>query len=53
MKRTIAFLLFAISLFGTPSEAVAKDFYGFTEENPLIVACDWDFRPFEFLDSQG
>ena len=31
----------------------AKDFYGFTQERPLIIVYDWDFRPFEFVDSDG
>ena len=31
----------------------ARDFYGYTEERPLSIVCDWDFRPFEFLDSNG
>ena len=36
-----------------PVKVGAKAFYGYTEEHPLVVACDWDFRPFEFLDSEG
>ncbi len=31
----------------------AKNFYGYTEERPLTIACDWDFRPFEFVDKSG
>ena len=50
MKRTIIYILFALFLV-TPTSA--KDFYGYTDEHPLIIACDWDFRPFEFLDSEG
>jgi len=33
--------------------ANAKDFYGYTNERPLIIVSDWDFRPFEFLSSDG
>jgi len=33
--------------------ANAKDFYGYTNERPLIIVGDWDFRPFEFLSSDG
>lgn len=31
----------------------AKQSYGFTEERPLVIVCDWDFSPFEFLNSSG
>ena len=53
MKRSIIYILFALFFVTVPSATTAKDFYDFTEEHPLIVACDWDFRPFEFLDSDG
>jgi signal transduction histidine kinase/ABC-type amino acid transport substrate-binding protein len=52
MKRTILYII-ALFLTAIPTTVVAKDFYGYTDENPLIIACDWDFRPFEFLDSEG
>ena len=25
----------------------------YTEEHPLIIVCDWDFRPFEFVNAEG
>lgn len=53
MKRLIIHFLIALFFVTIPIATVAKDFYGYTEERPLIVACDWDFRPFEFLDSEG
>ena len=53
MKRSIIYILLALFFVTIPSATTAKDFYGFTEEHPLIIACDWDFRPFEFLDSDG
>ena len=53
MKRSIIYILLALFFVAVPSATTAKEFYGFTEEHPLIVACDWDFRPFEFLDSEG
>jgi len=53
MKRSIIYILLALFLVAKPMVTTAKDSYGFTEEHPLIVACDWDFRPFEFLDSEG
>ena len=33
--------------------ARAKDFYGYTQERPLVIVCDWDFQPFEFLNNEG
>lgn len=51
MKRYYYILLFIFSLFAQPLSA--REFDGYTEEHPLIIACDWDFRPFEFLDSDG
>ena len=53
MKHSILYMFVALFLGLLPSEVGAKDFYGYTDEHPLIVACDWDFRPFEFLDSEG
>lgn len=35
------------------SRAEAKESYGYTEHTPLTIVCDWDFRPFEFLGSDG
>ena len=35
-----------------PAVTAANDF-GYTEEHPLLIVCDWDFRPFEFVDVQG
>ena len=53
MKRSIRYILLALFFTVVPSVTSAKDISGFTEDNPLIIACDWDFRPFEFLDSDG
>lgn len=53
MKRLIIYIVVALFFGILPVRSAAKDFYGFTDEHPLIVACDWDFRPFEFLDSEG
>ena len=36
-----------------PGSAAARDFYGYTNDRPLMIACDWDFRPFEFMGSDG
>lgn len=27
--------------------------YGYTKEHPLVIAGDWDFRPFEFVNVDG
>ena len=31
----------------------AKETYGYSKEKPLIIVSDWDFQPFEFLNSEG
>lgn len=31
----------------------AKDTFGYSKEKPLIIASDWDFQPFEFLNTEG
>ena len=49
MKKLLYIILFLYAL--TP--ASGKDFYGYTEDRPLTIACDWDFRPFEFVDNDG
>jgi signal transduction histidine kinase/ABC-type amino acid transport substrate-binding protein len=33
--------------------STAKDLYGYTKERPLIIVCDWDFLPFEYLSNEG
>ena len=50
-KRYYDILLFLLCLWPL-SSVQAKDF-GYTESRPLTIVCDWDFRPFEFLDSDG
>ena len=27
--------------------------YDYTAERPLVIACDWDFQPFEFMNANG
>ena len=48
MKIIILFLCLFMS-----SAASARDFYGYTNERPLTIVCDWDFRPYEFMSSNG
>ena len=52
MKRSIIYIILTICLVAVPSVTGAKDF-DYTEEHPLIISCDWDFRPFEFMNSEG
>ena len=49
-KRHGVLLLFLLALL--PQLHAANDF-GYTKERPLVIVCDWDFRPFEFIDSEG
>ena len=43
-------LLFSLSVLLPVS---AAEFYGYTEDRPLTIVCDWDFRPFEYVDNSG
>jgi len=38
---------------GWPAPGAARNIFGYTEEHPLVVVSDWDFQPFEFMDSEG
>ena len=51
-KRFYDILLFLLCLWPV-SSAEGKEFYGYTESQPLTIVLDWDFRPFEFLDTDG
>lgn len=46
------YFLFFILCF-TFSPAKAQQHYGYTDETPLVIAADWDFQPFEFLNADG
>ena len=50
ITRYVALLLCLFAFM--PSLTAANDF-DYTEEHPLVIVCDWDFRPFEFIDIQG
>ncbi len=52
-KRLYDILLLLLLCIGPVASVQAKEFYGYTNNNPLTIVCDWDFRPFEFLDSNG
>ena len=34
-------------------EGEAKSSYGYDKGNTLVVMCDWDLPPYEFLDDEG
>jgi signal transduction histidine kinase len=53
MKHTRLFLLLAFLLGLSIGVSAHKDFPQYSKEQPLVIVCDWDFRPFEFLDSEG
>ena len=53
MKHTTIYFLLALLLCLPLGLPAANEFPEYTDEHPLIVVCDWDFRPFEFLDSEG
>jgi hypothetical protein len=36
-----------------PATVSAADHYGYTDEAPLVIAADWDFQPFEFVNTDG
>ena len=37
-----------------PAHAIEHNkYFDYTEEHPLVIICDWDFRPFEFIDIEG
>lgn len=49
-KRSIILLF---NLFALLSSLSAANNFGYTEEKPLVIVCDWDFRPFEFVNAEG
>ena len=61
MKRSIYLIrsnwlrvIFLLSiLYSQYSILSAKEFYGYTKDRPLIIVSDWDFQPYEFLNSDG
>ena len=53
MNKRFYDILLSLLCLCLASTAEAKEFYSYTEHHPLIIVCDWDFQPFEFLDSDG
>ena len=52
MRHRILHILLLITAL-MPMTATAADHYGYTKERPLVIAADWDFQPFEFLNTNG
>ena len=46
----ITLLLLSVVSSGTAS---AQQIHEYTEDQPLVVACDWEFPPYEFSNDQG
>ena len=45
--------IFLIMMALMPATVSAADHYGYTDEAPLVIAADWDFQPFEFVNTDG
>ena len=53
MNKRLYDILITLLFLCLVSRAEGKEFDGYTENHPLTIVCDWDFQPFEFLDSDG
>lgn len=49
----VLLILFTVHYALFPLSVSAKETFGYTEEKPLVIVCDWDFQPFEFLNNDG
>ena len=47
------YILILCCLFALLPSLRAANSFGYTEEHPLVIVCDWDFRPFEFVNVEG
>ena len=52
MKHKILPIILLIMVL-VPGTLAARDHYGYTEDRPLVIGADWDFQPFEFLNTDG
>ena len=50
-KRYTVLLFYLLTFL--PFLRAANSNFGYTKEKPLIIVCDWDFRPFEFVNVEG
>ena len=48
-QRILHIFLMIVALM--PATVSAADHYGYSDEAPLVIAADWDFQPFEFLNA--
>ena len=47
------FCLLLLPSFEGVGSLMASNDFGYTEEHPLVIVSDWDFRPFEFVNTEG
>ena len=50
-QKILHFILMVTAL--VPATVFAADHHVYTEQSPLVIAADWDFQPFEFLNADG
>ena len=55
MKHHYNFVRFFVLLLTAIScqTAIAQQIHEYTQEQPLVIACDWEFPPYEFRNDQG
>ena len=49
--KRVVILIFCLFTLSAPLSA--GNTFGYTEEHPLVIVSDWDFRPFEFVNVEG
>ena len=52
MKRYLSMLRWLCLLF-FPLNMAADNYSKYTEERPLTIVCDWELRPYEYMNSSG
>ena len=52
-QRIITLLLALITLTAAMAASNSRNGRLYTEADPLVIICDWDFPPFEFTDNSG
>ena len=51
IRKTIITLFMAVAVLSTiKATALGRHGRPYTESDPLVIMCDWDFRPYEFND---
>ena len=51
MKR-YARIILTLYIALLPLSGGARESYGYSSERPLTIVCDWDFQPFEYVNSR-